>query len=182
MFRHLPPSWWYLHYLPRPGASHPLDAGLRSRRLAGAYGAPRGRRSGSPSIRATEQAKYRQACAATPSTSLIPIGVETFGGVGPGAQDFVKTLLRLRSARLPHVDQDDYAAARVGHYYVQRLVVALLRSQAHLLRRRAVWKSQANDIALPSDCHHAAGFLRRRDGVLGGADAVYVSLPPLVQV
>jgi len=45
-----------------------------------------------------------------------------FGGGWPaGARDFVKTLLRLRSARLPHVDQDDYAAARVGHLTYGRL-------------------------------------------------------------
>jgi len=74
-----------------------------------------------------KKAKYRDACASTPSTSLIPVRVETFGGVGHGAQRFVKTLLRLRSARLPYLEQDEYEETRVGHYYIQRLVVALLR-------------------------------------------------------
>jgi len=46
------------------------------------------------------------------------------------------------------VDGDDYDAARVGHYYTQRLVVSLLRAQAHLLRRKAVWESQARDMSL----------------------------------
>jgi len=125
-----------------------------------------------------KQAKYRPACAATPATALLPIAIETFGGLGPGAQSFIKTLLRLRSARLSHIDSDDYDAARVGHYYTQRLVVSLLRAQAHLLRRKAVWESQARDMSLRADCRQAAAFERRRDGVLGAADAVYVSLPP----
>jgi len=75
-----------------------------------------------------------------------------------------------------------YDAARIGHYYTQRLVVNLLRAQAHVLRRRAVWESRAADLSLAADSQLAAAFERRRDGMLGAADAVYVSMPPVVQV
>jgi len=71
----------------------------------------RGRRSGSPSIRATETGQVPPSmCCYTLNIAHPHWGGDVWG-VGPGAQDFVKTLLRLRSARLPHVDQDDYAAA-----------------------------------------------------------------------
>jgi len=125
-----------------------------------------------------KQAKYRPACAGYACHSPPPHRHRDLRRAGACAQSFIKTLLRLRSARLSHIDSDDYDAARVGHYYTQRLVVSLLRAQAHLLRRKAVWESQARDMSLQADCRQAAAFERRRDGVLGAADAVYVSLPP----
>jgi len=117
-----------------------------------------------------------------PPQPSFPLAFETFGGLGPGRAELrqgppTSSLAR----RLPYIDSDDYDVARVGQYYTQRLVVQSPPRTSAPLRRKAVWESQASDMSLLADCQHAAALVRRRDGVLGAADAVYVSMPRSVQ-
>jgi len=106
MFRHLPPTLvGTRHHILRPeqGTLWALDFVVAdSRGQAARQGA-----SGVAALHAEQrkQAKYRPACAATPCHSLLPIAIETFGGAGASRESFIKTLLRLRSARLSHIDE-----------------------------------------------------------------------------
>jgi len=141
MFRHLPPPSWY------PTSHSPTQSKEPCGRWTSSSPTRKGRRRAKglqelrPFTRSRgEQAKSRPACAATHAPQPPPHRRRAFGRLGPGAQSFIKTLLRLRSARLSHIDSDDYDAARVGHYYTQRLVVSSLRAQATSLRRKAVWE------------------------------------------
>jgi len=182
-FRHLPPPLLVPHITfpdPEHATLWALDFVVAdSQGQAARLGA-----SGAAALHgiARKQAKYHPACAATRPRPSFPLALRPSGGWDRARRASSRSSYVFRSARLPYIDSDDYDVARVGRYYTQRLVVSLLRAQAHLLRRKAVWESQASDMSLLADCQHAAALVRRRDGVLGAADAVYVSMPPLVQV
>jgi len=143
------PPWYPTSHSPTRARNPAGCLDLRRRRLARAGGAPRGFRSRGPSRGAEEAGQVPPGVRSGRRLQhLLPIAIETFGGLGPGVQSFIKTLLRLRSARLSHIDSDDYDAPRVGHYYTQRLVVSSLRARPTWLRRKAVWESQARDMSL----------------------------------
>jgi hypothetical protein len=128
-------------------------------------------------------AAYAECCRQVGGYTAQPFGIDTFGGLGEGAQRFIRRLAQLRCSSLRR-DEDIDADLRFRHLYTQRIVTALLRSQAHILRRRCVFGAGSSDPGLPADSQHH-GCLGDRSVLqsqepAGIADLAYVELPALV--
>ena len=64
----------------------------------------------------------------------MALGVDTFGGLGPSARRFFRTLAQRRLQQLRR-EEDEEVDSRLRYLYTQRVVLALLRAQAHVVRR-----------------------------------------------
>ena len=153
MFRHCPgatvtPDISFAD--PEQGVLWALDV-----TVADAQGASSSPVRGGAAVASAEQRKirhYQPACEATPGASFCAVGLETFGGLGTGAQRFIDRLVAIRQRGLPAGEsEDDFVSTRLRLYYSQRLVIALLRSEAQALRRQATFDAFRADPALPDD-------------------------------
>jgi len=109
--------------------------------------------------RAAEQEKVRkyadplQALGGT--VTLAAFAVETFGGLGSGAQDFIRAVAAHRLSRLSGDDED--LTLRLRHIFTQRIVLAMMRSQAHVLRRFSALHLSVPDWELQGDSARFSG-------------------------
>ncbi len=85
-----------------------------------------------------------------------PFGVDTFGGLGTEAQRLLQLLAHRHLQRLCRRGGDAEADTRMRHLFTQRIVLALLRGQAHVLRRRCQYSGAALEAQLRVDATHAA--------------------------
>jgi hypothetical protein len=79
--------------------------------------------------------EYASVLAHTPGVTLVAFGIDTFGGLGQGARRFLALLAERRMQHMRRVE-DDEVDTRLRYFYTQRVVLALLRAQAHVVRRR----------------------------------------------
>jgi len=109
--------------------------------------------------RAAEQEKVRkyadplQALGGT--VTLAAFAVETFGGLGRGAQDFIRAVAAHRLSRRSGEDED--LTLRLRHIFTQHIVLAMMRSLAHVLRRFAALHLSVQDMDLQGDAAQRAG-------------------------
>jgi len=122
-----------------------------------------GGEAGSPgaAARRAEQGKARKYAgplqALSGTVSLAAFAVETFGGLGRGAQDFIRAMADHRLRRVSDDAGEGDLTMRLRHIYTQRIVLAMLRSQAQVLRRFAAVYLAAPDRDLLHDSSRHAG-------------------------
>ena len=66
---------------------------------------------------------------------FVGFGIDTFGGLGPAARRFLGTLVQRMMLHMRRVE-DEEVDTRLRYLYTQRVVLALLQAQAHVVRRR----------------------------------------------
>jgi len=89
------------------------------------------------------------------TVTLAAFAVETFGGLGRGAQDFIRTVADHRLRRMSGDDED--LTLRLRHIFTQRIVLAMMRSQAQVLRRFAARHLSVPDLELQGDSARSVG-------------------------
>jgi len=111
--------------------------------------------------RSAEQVKVRKYAdpllALAGTVTLAPFAVETFGGLGRGAQDFLRVVADHRLRRLSGDGDDEDMGLRLRHLFTQRIVLAMLRSQAHVLRRFSALHLSVPDGQLLEDVSRIPG-------------------------
>jgi hypothetical protein len=127
--------------------------------------------------------EYASVLAHTPGVSLVAFGIDTFGGLGQGARRFLGLLAERRMQHMRRVE-DEEVDTRLRYFYTQRVVLALMRAQAHVVRRRCEqrcptsWQATLQHTLLHD---HAAAQAAALDGEPadppGPADLALVDVP-----
>jgi hypothetical protein len=123
-------------------------------------------------------ASYETCLREVPGYTLQAFGLDTFGGLGDGARAFLR-LLATRRLQAVQRAGDDEADTRLRYLYTQRVVLALLRAQAHVLRRSCQVSGVALEEQLRADSAPRERILdlSQPGDPDGPADLALVSVP-----
>ena len=126
---------------------------------------------------------YADCLTRTPGVEMVPFEIDSFGGLGPAARILLGTLVQRMMVHMRRVE-DEEVDTRLRYLYTQRVVLALLRAQAHVVRRRCKQRAPAGwqtvlgrTLRADHALARAAALDDEPDDPVGQADLAIVDVP-----